>query len=75
MHLCSLTLARWVKIFADDILKYFSYFSMNIGFNISYKLSSIQIVFRGDNLYETTKPIYLKKNFLTICMKHQSLFS
>ena len=32
-------LARWVRISADNILKYFSYFSIEIGFDILCTLS------------------------------------
>ena len=32
-------LACWIKISAEDILKYYSYFSKKIGFDISCKLS------------------------------------
>ena len=35
----TLRLALWVKFSADDILKYFSYFSQKTGFDISCKLS------------------------------------
>ena len=52
---CSLRLALWVKFAADDILKYFSYFSQKTGFDISCKLSKeticmkCQIQFSGKN--------------------------
>ena len=32
-------IACWVKISADDILKYFSYFSLEVGFDMRCKLS------------------------------------
>ena len=35
----SLSLALWAQFSADDILKYFSYFSQKTGFDISRKLS------------------------------------
>ena len=49
-------IACWVKILADNILKYFSYFSQTTGFGISCKLSPMetirmkcQILFSGEN--------------------------
>ena len=52
----TLRLALWVKFSADDILKYFSYFSQKTGFDISCKLSlketicmKCQILFSGKN--------------------------
>ena len=45
----SLIFASWVKISADDNLKYFPYFSQKVGFNISNKL---------DNLPEMLYPIF-----------------
>ena len=46
-------LALWEKFSADDILKYFSYFSKKTGFDISCKLSPIcmkcQILFPAKN--------------------------
>ena len=52
----NLRLALWVKFSADDILKYFSYFSQKTGFDISCKLSpkkticmKCQILFSGKN--------------------------
>ena len=37
-------LALWVKFSADDILKYFSYFSQKTGFDISCKLSPLETI-------------------------------
>ena len=49
----SLRLALWVKFSADNILKYFSYFSKKTGYDISCKLETIcmkcQILFFGKN--------------------------
>ena len=52
----SLTLSSWVKISVDDILKYFSYFSQKLGFDILCKFSpykticmKYQILFSGKN--------------------------
>ena len=42
-------LALWVKISADDILKYFSYFFQPTGFGISWKN------FLEDNFHEMSK--------------------
>ena len=50
------------------MLKYFSYFSQKIGFDISCKLSL------GGSLHEMSNPI-LKKSEETVCMKCQILFS
>ena len=51
-----LIIALWVKFSADDILKYFSYFSQKTGYDISSKLSpketiclKCQILFSGKN--------------------------
>ena len=42
--ICFLTISIcWVKILAGNILKYFSYFSQEIGFDISCKLSLREI--------------------------------
>ena len=40
------------KIAADDILKFFSYFSKKKGFDISCN---------GDNLHEMSNPVFLEK--------------
>ena len=52
----SYCLALWVKFSADDILKYFFYFSQKTGYDISCKLSpketicmKCQILFFGKN--------------------------
>ena len=37
-------LALWVKSSADDILKWFSYFTQETGFDISHKLSSEETI-------------------------------
>ena len=57
------SLSDWIKISADDNLKYFSYFSQETGFDISCKLSLMeticikcQILFSGKN----------KKNFINL---------
>ena len=44
VHFNCLTLALWVKFSADDILKYFSYFSQKTGFDISCKLSPYETI-------------------------------
>ena len=59
----ALTHACLVKTSADDILKYFAYFSQKIGFDILCK---------SDNLYEISKPIFWgkkkkKKKILSVC--------
>ena len=52
----ALRLALWVNFSADDILKYFSYFSQKTGYDISCKLSpketicmKCRILFSGKN--------------------------
>ena len=54
-----------VKLSADDILKYFSYFSQKIGFD----------VFLGDTLHEVSMVYFLGKTKEASCMKCQSLCS
>ena len=51
-----------IKISADDILKYFSYFSQKIGFGSSCNMSY------GDNLHEMPKSIFWenKKNIVSL---------
>ena len=44
--------ACWVKYSAEDVLKYFNYFSKKIGFDISSK---------GDNVHEISNPVFWKK--------------
>ena len=56
----SLLLSTLVKILADDLLKYFLYFSQKTGFDISYRLSqettlhdrSVPVFWGGDSLHE-----------------------
>ena len=55
-------IALWVKFSADDILKYFSYFSQKTGYDISCKLSP-------NNLHEMSNPVFGGKirNMSSIC--------
>ena len=41
---CSCHLADWVKFSADNILKYFFYFSEKTGYDISCKLSQLETI-------------------------------
>ena len=43
-------MALWVKFSADEILKYFSYFSLKTGFDISCNCMKCPILFSGKNI-------------------------
>ena len=47
--------ALWVKISAEDILKYFSYFSHKTGQHF------MQIVLSADNLHKMSNPVLWEK--------------
>ena len=57
-----LTVIMWVKISADTILKYFSYFSQKIGFHLSCKLSPKTVCMKCQNLFSWKK----KKNIINL---------
>ena len=48
-------LALWVTILADDLLNYFSRFSLKTGFDISCKLSPLET---GVNLHSMSKAVF-----------------
>ena len=51
--------AFWVKISADKILKYFSYFSQKTGFEFSCKLSPME---NGVILHDKSNPVFWKNS-------------
>ena len=76
-HILLQRLALWVKFSADDILKYFSYFSQETDFDISCKFSADDILkYFSYFSQETDFDISCKLSPMeTICMKCHILFS
>ena len=65
------TKALWVKITADDLLKYFFNHIQKLGVDISYKLSGDNLhemskPKKRQNLHEMSKPIYLKEQKINL---------